>query len=70
MDEELKQHLVAMEARLAEGAKAKEQRLEAKLEAKIDASEERLKEFTRGLQTELLRGFEVFSRNQSTRLQK
>ena len=50
MDEELKQYLTAMEERLNTG-----------MDQKIDASEHRLVEKMRDMQSELLRGFRVFS---------
>jgi chaperonin cofactor prefoldin len=53
MDQELKQHLEAMEGRM---------------EGRMEKLEERLTEKMRDMQTELLRGFAAFSEGQTIRL--
>jgi hypothetical protein len=63
MDNELKQHLEAMEARLTRGTQTQLETLETRLEA-------RLTEAMRDMQTELLRGFAAFSQGQTIRLRK
>jgi hypothetical protein len=55
MDQELKQHLEAMEARFDE---------------KVEKLEEHLTEKMGDMQTELLRGFAAFSEGQTIRLRK
>jgi hypothetical protein len=59
MDQELKQHLEAMEGRL-----------EGRLGGRMTAMEDRLTEKMRDMQTELLRGFAAFSEGQNIRLRK
>jgi hypothetical protein len=63
MDNELKQHLEAMEARL-------ESRLTRNTQTQLEAMEARLIEKMRDMQTELLRGFAAFSEGQTIRLRK
>ncbi len=55
MDQELKQHLEAMERRIDD---------------RMQKVEERLTEKMRDMQTELLRGFAAFSEGQNIRLRK
>ncbi len=59
MDQELKQHLEAMEARM-----------ESRFDERMGKLEERLTEKMRDMQTELLRGFAAFSEVQTIRLRK
>jgi hypothetical protein len=73
MDEELKQHLAAMEERLNQRVNNLETRLEASVQAvRTDskATEHRVIEAIRNTQTELLRGFEAFSTAHMLRLRK
>src|SRR5271163_2747877 len=63
MDNELKQYLEAMEARLTRGTQTQLETMEARLEA-------RLTEAMRDMQTELLRGFAAFSQGQTIQLRK
>lgn len=66
MDNELKQHLEAMGARL----EAMEARLTRDMHTEFAAMEARLIEKMRDMQTELLRGFAAFSEGQTIRLRK
>jgi flagellar biosynthesis/type III secretory pathway protein FliH len=66
MDHELKQHLEAMESRLA----AQTGHLEARFDARMEQLETRLVEKMRDMQTQLLRGFASFSEAQTLRLRK
>jgi hypothetical protein len=59
MDQELKQYLAEMEARLV-----------ANTDQKLEHMEDRLIERMRDMQTELLRGFRSFSEVQGIRLRK
>ncbi len=59
MDEELKKYLTAMEERLTTG-----------MDQRIEASEQRLVEKMRDMQSELLRGFRAFSGAPVIRLRK
>jgi hypothetical protein len=78
MDEELKQYLMAMEDRLKthvdERVDASEHRLMSHVDQRVETSEhkleERLVEKMRDMQSELLRGFRVFSGAQVIRLRK
>src|ERR1700689_5058369 len=63
MDNELKQYLEAMEARLTRGTQTQLETMEARLES-------RLTEAMRDMQTELLRGFAAFAQGQTIRLRK
>ena len=63
MDEELKQYLTAMEERL-------KAHVETHVDQRVDAAENRLVEKMRDMQSELLRGFRVFSGAQVIRLRK
>jgi uncharacterized protein (UPF0335 family) len=78
MDDELKHYLMAMEERLKthvdQRVEASEHRLEGRLMTHVDerfeAFEHKLVEKMRDIQSELLRGFRVFSGAQVIRLRK
>lgn len=59
MDQELKQHLEAMESQLS-----------THFDKRLGKLEERLTEKMRDMQTELLRGFAAFSEGQTIRVRK
>jgi len=66
MDQEIKQHLEAMESRM----EARMDRMSTHFDEKMGKLEERLTEKMRDMQTELLRGFAAFSEGQTIRLRK
>jgi flagellar biosynthesis/type III secretory pathway protein FliH len=66
MDQEIKQHLEAMESRM----EARMDRMSTHFDEKMWKLEERLTEKMRDMQTELLRGFAAFSEGQTIRLRK
>ena len=81
MDNELKQYLESMEARFDTKLGAMEARIdqrfetklhamEARIDQRFEATENRLVEKMRDMQTELLRGFASFSESQTIRLRK
>jgi hypothetical protein len=63
MDNELKQHLEAMESRITRDTRTL-------LDTRLETMESRLTEAMRDMQTELLRGFAAFSQGQTIRLRK
>ena len=68
MDDELKQYLTAMEGRLAEGAKAMEQRLEGKIDATADRLRTELGVKIRETETALLTDFSSWSNGNHVRI--
>jgi hypothetical protein len=74
MDQELKQHLEAMESRMDSRLESRLEATGAGLKAYVDTrlvkAEEHLTEKMRDMQTELLRGFASFSESQNIRLRK
>ena len=66
MDQEIKQHLEAMESRM----ESRMDRMSTHFDEKMGKLEERLTEKMRDMQTELLRGFAAFSEGQTIRLRK
>jgi len=70
MDQEIKQHLEAMESRMESRMEARMDRMSTHFDEKMGKLEERLTEKMRDMQTELLRGFAAFSEGQTIRLRK